>query len=147
MEPADGHFKAFGRAGAHIFCAGGASLSEYVACERLEARLTTMSDDICLVLTTCPDRETAERLSAMLVEQRLAACVSAGAEVISTYPWQGRVEHESEIPLTIKTTRTRVDALKQELVAHHPYDVPELLVVSVSDGLDDYTQWIRDWTQ
>jgi len=106
-----------------------------------------MSDDICLVLTTCPDRASAERLSAMLVEQRLAACVSVGAEVVSTYPWQGRVERESEFPLTIKTTRARVGALKQELVAHHPYDVPELLVVPVSDGLDGYTQWIRDWIQ
>lgn len=104
-----------------------------------------MSDDICLVLTTCPDRETAERLSTLLVEQRLAACVSAGAEVSSTYPWQGRVERESEIPLTIKTTRARVSALKQELVAHHPYDVPELLVLPVSDGLDAYMQWIREW--
>ena len=99
-----------------------------------------MSDDICLVLTTCPDRETAERLSAMLVEERLAACVSAGSEVISTYPWQGQVERESEIPLTIKTTRARVGALKQELVA-------ELLVVPVNDGVDEYMQWIRDWVQ
>lgn len=106
-----------------------------------------MSDDICLVLTTCPDRETAERLSAMLVQENLAACVSAGSDVTSTYPWQGRVEHESEIPLTIKTTRARVSALKQELLAHHPYDVPELLVLPVSDGLEDYMQWIRDWVQ
>lgn len=106
-----------------------------------------MSDDICLVLTTCPDRETAERLSAMLVEHRLAACVSAGSSVTSTYPWQGKVERESEIPLTIKTTRARVSALRQELVAHHPYDVPELLVVPVSDGLEEYMQWIRDWIQ
>lgn len=106
-----------------------------------------MNDDICLVMTTCPDRDTAERLAAMLVEQRLAACVSAGAEVISTFPWEGRIDRESEIPLTIKTTRARVSALEQELVAHHPYDVPELLVVPVGDGLEAYLQWIRDWTQ
>lgn len=106
-----------------------------------------MSDEICLVLTTCPDRETAERLSAMLVEQRLAACVSVGAAVTSSYPWQGSIETESEIPLTIKTTRARVHALKNELVRHHPYEVPEVLVVPVADGLDDYLQWIRDWVQ
>ncbi len=106
-----------------------------------------MSDKICLVLTTCPDRATAERLAAMLVEQRLAACVTAGAEVTSTYPWQGQIEREREIPLTIKTSRARVHALKQELMAHHPYEVPELLVVSISDGLDEYMQWIRDWVQ
>jgi len=106
-----------------------------------------MSDDICLVLTTCPDAQTAERLATMLVEQRLAACVSVGAAVTSTYPWEGRIERESEVPLTIKTTRARVGALEQELVAHHPYEVPELLVLPVSDGLDEYAQWIRDWTQ
>lgn len=106
-----------------------------------------MSDEICLVLTTCPDRDTAERLAAMLVEQRLAACVTAGAEVTSTYPWQGQIERDREIPLTIKTSRARIHALKQELVVHHPYEVPELLVVSISDGLDEYMQWIRDWVQ
>ncbi len=104
-----------------------------------------MSDDICLVLTTCPDENSAERLAEVLVEQRLAACVSAGSPAVSTYPWQGRIEREREIPLTIKTARSRVSVLTETLVAHHPYDVPEVLVLPVIDGLDDYTQWIRDW--
>jgi periplasmic divalent cation tolerance protein len=106
-----------------------------------------MNDDLCLVMTTCPDRDTAERLAAMLVERRLAACVSAGSEVVSTYPWQGRIEHESEIPLTIKTTRARYEALEKAFVDAHPYEVPELLVVPVGDGLDEYTQWVRDWVR
>lgn len=106
-----------------------------------------MSEQICLVLTTCPDGQTAERLAAVLVEQRLAACVSAGNPVMSTYPWKGKIEREQEIPLTIKTSAGRVSALKQALVEHHPYDVPELLVVPVTDGLDAYTQWIRDWLE
>ncbi|QOC22956.1 divalent-cation tolerance protein CutA [Wenzhouxiangella sp. AB-CW3] len=106
-----------------------------------------MSEDLCLVLTTCPDEDSAERLAAVLVEQRLAACVSAGSPARSTYPWQGSIEHEREIPLTIKTVREKVPALSEALVAHHPYEVPELLVLPVIDGLDAYTQWIRDWIQ
>ena len=106
-----------------------------------------MSDEICLVLTTCPDEKSAERLAEVLVEQRLAACVSAGSPAVSTYPWQGKVEREREIPLTIKTARSRVSALTETLVAHHPYEVPEVLVLPVIDGLDAYVDWIRDWLQ
>jgi periplasmic divalent cation tolerance protein len=106
-----------------------------------------MSDEICLVLTTCPDEKSAERLAEVLVEQRLAACVSAGSPAVSTYPWQGRIEREREIPLTIKTARSRVPVLTETLVAHHPYEVPEVLVLPVVGGLDAYMQWIRDWLQ
>lgn len=104
-----------------------------------------MSDDIRLVLTTCPDEKSAEQLASALVEKQLAACVSAGSPARSTYPWEGRIEHEQEIPLTIKTAAKRLDELKEALVADHPYEVPELLVLPVSDGLEAYTQWIRDW--
>lgn len=106
-----------------------------------------MNDDLCLVMTTCPDRDTAERLAAMLVERRLAACVSAGSEVVSTYPWKGRIERETEIPLTIKTTRARYRALEEAFSDAHPYEVPELLVVPIDNGLDEYTQWVRDWVR
>ncbi|MFW5927280.1 MAG: divalent-cation tolerance protein CutA [Wenzhouxiangella sp.] len=104
-----------------------------------------MSEQVCVVLTTCPDEGTAERLAAVLVEQRLAACVSAGSPARSIYPWQGRIEKEEEVPLTIKTTAGCLEQLKRVLVENHPYDVPEVLALPVIDGLDDYTQWIRDW--
>lgn len=106
-----------------------------------------MSDQLCLVLTTCPDEQTAERLAGTLVEQRLAACVSVGSPAKSTYPWQGRIECEREIPLTIKTSVACLPALQEALVALHPYEVPELLVVPVMDGLEAYMQWIRDWVE
>lgn len=105
-----------------------------------------MSDQLCVVLSTCPDAETAERLAGVLVEQRLAACVSAGAPVTSMYPWEGRIEHEQEVPLTIKTSAGRLEELKRVLVDHHPYDVPEILALPVIDGLEAYTGWIREWT-
>ncbi|HLS05466.1 MAG TPA: divalent-cation tolerance protein CutA [Wenzhouxiangella sp.] len=106
-----------------------------------------MDNEICVVMTTCPDAASAEQLARVLVESRLAACVSLGPEITSVYPWQGRIEREREISLTINTTRGRVDELKKQLVANHPYDVPELLVVPVVEGLDTYLNWIRDWTQ
>jgi periplasmic divalent cation tolerance protein len=65
------------------------------------------------------------------------------------YAWQGRLEHERERQVIIKTTAARLDALKLRLAGLHPYDVPELLVLAVDDGAEAYLAWLRgstDWT-
>lgn len=103
------------------------------------------SPRIVLAFTTCGDRVAAERLARLLVEAHVAACVSVGSPTLSVYPWQGRIESESEVPVTIKTSPARVGQLKNLLVEHHEYDVPELLVTEVVDGLDAYMDWAEDW--
>ena len=103
------------------------------------------NDPLILVHTTCADRDEAERLAGEMVESRLAACASVGQLIISVYPWEGRIERDTEIPLTLKTTRSAFGALRQSLCARHSYDVPELLAVEVVDGNADYVQWVRDW--
>jgi len=100
---------------------------------------------LILVHTTCADRAEAERLAGEMVEGRLAACASVGQPVVSVYPWDGRIERDTETPLTLKTTRARFDALRERLNAQHSYDVPELLAVEVVDGNAEYIQWVRDW--
>ena len=100
---------------------------------------------MCLAMTTVADRSQAERLASVLVERHLAACVSLGSSVTSIYPWQGRIESEAEIPLTIKTAPSRLEALKAALAELHPYDVPELLVLPVVDGSKAYIEWACDW--
>ncbi|MBY6204383.1 divalent-cation tolerance protein CutA [Halomonas denitrificans] len=102
-------------------------------------------DDLLLVHTTCADVGQARTLSEALVDRRLAACVTVGAAVGSTYPWGGAIQHDEEIPLTLKTTRAALPALKAALAELHPYDVPEVLAVPVVDASDDYAAWVRRW--
>lgn len=106
---------------------------------------TPNDNRLILVHTTCADRDEAERLAGEMVENRLAACASVGQPVVSVYPWQGRIERDIEIPLTLKTTRATFEPLKARLNQRHSYDVPELLAVEVVDGNADYIQWVRDW--
>ena len=105
-------------------------------------------DDVQLwaVMTTVETRDQAEHLARTLVEGRLAACVSIGAPVTSVYPWQHKIETAEEIPLLIKTSPKRLEALKSSLKERHPYDVPELLAMPVVDGLPAYFAWAQDWT-
>lgn len=102
---------------------------------------TPKGSSLKLVLSTLPDREGAERIAHALVDQRLAACVSILAPATSVYRWGGTVETAQEWPVLIKTPAERLPALQQALQALHPYEVPEIVALDVSDALPAYLRW------
>src|ERR1700722_15669548 len=55
--------------------------------------------DFQIILTTCADREQAERIAHRLIELHLAACVNILPGVQSIYRWQGAVESAAEVLL------------------------------------------------
>jgi periplasmic divalent cation tolerance protein len=95
------------------------------------------------VLTTLPADADAGAFGRVLVEERLAACVSVVGPLHSIYRWNGAIEEAREQQLVIKTDATAVEALKRRIGTLHPYEVPELLVVPVSDGGEAYVAWVR----
>lgn len=105
-----------------------------------------MTDIAQLLLSTVPDRETGERIAAALVTERLAACVNILPAVTSIYEWQGEVQRDAEYLLLIKTRKSLYPQLESRLLALHPYELPELVAVSLEGGLAGYLQWIQDNT-
>jgi periplasmic divalent cation tolerance protein len=103
--------------------------------------------DGLLVVTNLPSRESAEKLAALLVEQRLAACVNILAACASVYRWNGKIQHDEEHPLLIKTARDRYAALQETIRANHPYELPEIIAVRISDGLPAYLHWLESETR
>jgi len=99
-----------------------------------------------VVLCTCPDEASAERIAAVLVEERLAACVNRIPYVASTYRWKGKVCRDSECLLLIKTTRERFDALRARIVELHPYELAEVIAVDIALGHTPYLDWIASET-
>ncbi len=106
-----------------------------------EARRSPGGRGACLVITTCPDEVSARAIARGLVECRLAACVHL-LPVRSVFRWQGVLEEEAELALHIKSRTARVREIERYLDAHHPYEVPELLVLPVDDGGESYLAWI-----
>lgn len=98
--------------------------------------------DVLLVLTTAPGAEEAARLARTLVEERLAACGNVVPGLRSIYRWEGKVQDEGEALLLLKTTRARFPALKERLLALHPYEVPEVLALPVEAGAERYLSWV-----
>ncbi|MBI5659938.1 MAG: divalent-cation tolerance protein CutA [Nitrosomonadales bacterium] len=104
-------------------------------------------DEIILVFTNLPDRASAQRVAQVLIESHSAACVSILAECSSVYRWQGKVESAHEVPLLVKTTRAAYPRLEETIRAHHPYELPEIVAVSVTAGFPGYLQWVERETR
>ena len=96
-----------------------------------------------IVLTTCPDAETAAHIARTLVEERLAACVNILPPMRSVYRWKGRVEEADELLLVIKAAAGPFAALRDRLRALHPYELPEIIAVPIVDGLPEYLAWLH----
>lgn len=101
----------------------------------------TLSEAVLLVITHLPDADSADALAAMLVGERLAACVNILPACRSVYRWQGEIERIEEVPLAIKTTAARYAALEAAIRARHPYELPEIVALPLQ-GLPDYLAWV-----
>jgi len=84
----------------------------------------------------------AEGIARAIVEGKLAACAQLTAEVASLYWWEGKVESDRERLLLLKTERRMVKAIAELLGEIHPYEVPELIFLPISEGNPDYLAWI-----
>jgi periplasmic divalent cation tolerance protein len=95
-----------------------------------------------MALVTAPDRRVARRIARAILESRAAACVNIVPGLESHYWWQGKLERGSEVLLLIKTTRAKLAWLEKTVLANHPYDTPEFIVVGVESGNERYLEWI-----
>jgi periplasmic divalent cation tolerance protein len=101
-----------------------------------------MPEDYRLILNTCPDSDTAERLALLMVENKLAACVNIVSGITSIYRWQADIQKDQEFLLLIKTKERYYSALETLIREHHPYELPEIISVPIEKGLAEYLAWI-----
>ena len=96
-----------------------------------------------LVLVTAPDLDTARALAKATLSARLVACANLIPKIESHYWWQGKLESSTEVLIIFKTTKSKLKALEQLIVANHPYDTPEFLVLPIIAGNKRYLNWVR----
>jgi periplasmic divalent cation tolerance protein len=95
-----------------------------------------------LVLVTAPNLETARALAKTALQAKLIACASLVPKIESHYWWQGKIESGAEVLLVLKTSKSRLAALEKLILAKHPYDTPEFLVLPLNAGGKKYLDWL-----
>jgi periplasmic divalent cation tolerance protein len=103
--------------------------------------------DALVVLVTTPSPERAAEIARTVVEERLAACGNVVPGLRSIYRWEGKVQDDAEALLVLKTTRARFEALRDRVLALHPYAVPEVIALTVEAGSAAYLAWIAGETR
>jgi len=99
-----------------------------------------------LVYCTCPDEQAGRELATYLVEQGLAGCVNVLPGITSIYKWHGKMQSGTEALLLIKCRSEKYPALETAIQGRHPYELAEIIAVSIDAGLPEYLDWIRDET-
>jgi periplasmic divalent cation tolerance protein len=96
-----------------------------------------------IVLVTTPDLKSARRLAKVALTARLIACANLVPKVESHYRWKGQIEHGAEVLLILKTTAKCLAKLEKLILAEHPYDTPEFIVLTLNSGNRHYLDWIE----
>ena len=103
-----------------------------------------MAEKISLALSTFPDRETAHRIANRLVTEKFAACANILPAIESIYRWKEKIESGTETLVFFKLSEDRQSAFQEKLRSLHPYEVPEIIFVPVSNGLLEYLSWVAE---
>jgi periplasmic divalent cation tolerance protein len=98
-----------------------------------------------IILSTFPSKESVADMANHVVRLKMCACVNF-AEIRSIYSWRGKIQDQPEFIALFKTTAKSAKKLKAEIAKLHPYDVPEIVELKMSDVSKSYLSWLAEST-
>jgi periplasmic divalent cation tolerance protein len=96
-----------------------------------------------VAIITVP-RDEAKSLAKGIIEERLGACVNILPKIESLYWWENKVQTEEESILMVKSIEAKVGLLVDYVKENHPYEIPEIIVLPLTEGLPEYINWVMD---
>ena len=96
--------------------------------------------EVLIILTTESSKTNALRLAKLLLQKKLAACVSI-KQIFSIYEWDDDIEETKEFEITIKSKPEFRDNLIDFLYKISTYDVPQIIYKKYESEMK-YYDWI-----
>ena len=97
-----------------------------------------------IIYTSIDSKINAKTLAKIIINNHLAACVNIIPIEKSIYYWEGKLESESEFQLMIKTDIKYKTSIEETIKINHPYKLPEIIVINIDDGSNEYLNWIKN---
>ena len=99
-----------------------------------------------VVICNCPVAKAGE-IAKTLVQEKIAACVNIIPGVKSFYFWEGKLCEDEESTLLIKLRKSDFSVLEKRINELHPYDVPEIVALNVTDVNGPYCDFVYQMTK
>ncbi|XP_066466981.1 protein CutA homolog [Tiliqua scincoides] len=97
-----------------------------------------------VALVSCPNEQVAGDIARAIMEKKLAACVNILPKASTMYIWKGEIEEATEIILLVKTRTSKISQLSDYVRSMHPFEIPELISVSIDQGNPVYLRWMGE---
>ena len=97
--------------------------------------------EVLVMITTESSNANALRMAKLLIQNKLAACVSI-KQIFSIYSWNNDIEETKEFEITIKSKLEFKDYLIEFLNKNSTYDVPQIIYKRYNVEMK-YYDWIN----
>jgi len=106
--------------------------------------------DYLQIMVTAQNNKDLQKISDILLENRLVVCAQIYGPIESKYVWKQNVEKASEWLCIFKTHSNLFDEIVEIIEENHPYEIPEILGIPVAAVSIKYEQWmikeLKDFT-
>tara|TARA_B100000989_G_scaffold258506_1_gene208401 strand:+ start:367 stop:672 length:306 start_codon:yes stop_codon:yes gene_type:complete len=96
---------------------------------------------VLVMITTESSQSNAMRVAKLLIQKKLAACVSI-KQIFSIYEWEDDIEETKEFEITIKSKPKFKDDLIDFLHKISTYDVPQIIYKKYHSEMK-YYDWLN----
>ena len=97
--------------------------------------------EVLVMITTESSKKNALRIAKLLIQNKLAACVSI-KQIFSIYEWDDGIEETKEFEITIKSKPKFKDNLIDFLHKISTYDVPQIIYKKYHSEIK-YYDWLN----
>ncbi len=95
-----------------------------------------------IVFLTCANEVEADKISNVLLEKNLIACVKK-LPVSSKFWWEGKLDAADEVQIMLETIDVKFEEIQKEVSKLHSYDVPMLFSIEVLNTTEQVKSWLK----
>lgn len=103
--------------------------------------------DFIQIYWTCGSLDEARQIARALVQANLVACANIIPWIESIFLWNNELDTTQETKVIFKTQNCCFEAVKEFILKHAKYEVPEILKVPILDGNPEYLEWVASNTR
>jgi len=96
-----------------------------------------------IIQTTFSNKKEAINIAKKLCEKHLVACAHI-SKIDSIYRWNGELQQDKEFLLSLKTSKKHKKNLIYNLKKYHPYNVPQIIILTIDDMSKAYKRWFKE---
>ena len=98
---------------------------------------------VSVVYSTINNIQDARKIAHTLIDEQLVTCVNIIPDIESVYRYKGKIEEENEVIMVAKTSDEKIEKTIQRIEQMHSYELPDIIVLPITGGLNDYLDYLN----